>query len=155
VSPELRYVLAPVFKYIGFGVLAGALAFGGDRAMFLRHAESVQGTVTATRTEPRACDDGGRGRRAPTMGCFSYVADITAPDGVSGPLLVGVGRRAPSEFTQLHAGSHLDVLVETGAHHRVMRNAWWPLWGLPAALTAIGLGMLGAWLAFSRAPADD
>ena len=158
-SPELRFVLAPVFRYLAFGVLAGALAFGADRELFLQHAQPVLGEVTATHTEPRACDDGGRGRRPPSdaqikaSGCQAYFADIAAPQG-AGSLLLGVGRRAPSEFTRLHPGAHVDVLVETGAHHRVMRNDWWALWGLPAALAVIGVGLLGAWLAFSRAPPE-
>jgi hypothetical protein len=154
VSPELRYVLAPVFRWLGLGVLLGAAAFGADRALFLQHAEAVQGTVTATHTEPRACDDGGRGGRATAANCLAYIADVTAPHGESGALLVGVGHREPSEFKALHAGSHVDVLVETGAHHRVLRNAWMPLWGLPATLALLGAALLAAWLAFARAPAE-
>jgi hypothetical protein len=159
-NPELRYVLAPVFRWLGLGVLLGALAFAADREMFLQHAQPVLGTVTATHTEPRACDDGGRGRRPPTAaaikasGCQAYFADIAAPQG-AGSLLLGVGRRAPTEFTQLHPGSHLDVLVETGAHHRVLRNAWGALWGLPIALAGVGLALLGAWFVFSRPPPED
>jgi hypothetical protein len=159
-SPELKYVLAPVFRWVGLGVLLGALAFAADREMFLQHAQPVQGLVTATHTEPRACDDGGRGRRATpasiaASGCLAYFADIAAPQGATGALLVGVGRRPPAEYTQLHPGAHLDVLVETGAHHRVLRNAWGPLWGLPVALAAVGLALLGAWFAFSRPPPED
>jgi hypothetical protein len=159
-SPELRYVLAPVFRWVGLGVLLGALAFAADREMFLQHAQPVQGTVTATHTEPRACDDGGRGRRATpaatkASACLAYFADITAPQGAAGALLVGVGRSAPAEFTRLHPGDHLDVLVETGAHHRVMRNAWGALWGLPVALAIVGVTLLGTWFAFSRPPRED
>ena len=154
-SPELKYVLAPVFRWVGLGVLLGALAFVADREMFLRHAQPVQGLVTATHTEPRACDNGGRGGRATAATCLAYIADITAPHGETGSLLLGVGHHAPSEFTQLHPGAHVDVLVEAGAHHRVLRNAWGPLWGLPVALGAVGLALLAAWFVFSRPPPED
>jgi hypothetical protein len=65
-SPELRFVLAPVFRYLGFAVLAGALAFVADREMFLQHAQPVLGEVTATHSEPRACQDVGPAGGGPT-----------------------------------------------------------------------------------------
>jgi hypothetical protein len=152
-SPELRYVLAPVLRWLGLGVLLGALAFGADRVRFLEHAEAVEGVVTATHTEPRASDDGGRGGRATAAVCEAYLADITAPHGETGTMTLGVGHKPPADFTELHAGSHVDVLVEP-AHHRVMRNAWMPLWGLPTALAIVGVALLVAWLVFARTPVE-
>lgn len=120
-------ILAVVFGGLGLFVLAAGLYFGYESWDFTQEGRSLSGIVVDFH---ESMDEDQQLRYAPVV---EYQIDGRPYR------FVGV---AEANSPAYRIGEELPVLVDPAAPDRARLNLWGTLWGIPAALTAVGLILL-------------